>query len=156
MNAPHDPLPPLGRARRLLMLLALGALALLPACGVVIDDRPWDVGPADDGGVDGAADDDDAAAAAAREDWPYDHDPEDCPELADDPPEPGDRPPADPRCDGVSHFFCSENPHDACCRGGGGGGSNAGDDGRNPGSSGGSGGGSGSGSGGGRPPDPRF
>lgn len=134
----------------LFALFAAFALVAPTGCGIIVDDGPYweDFGPPD-GDSDGGADAEVDAEVDAY--WPYLHAPEDCPEEAR-----RRQNVCDPRCDGVSHFYCTEQPSDPCCRcrqlggggeGGSGGAGGGGGDGRNPGSS---------GSGGGLPPDPRF
>ncbi len=134
---------------RSLAALALSMLLVGPAssgCLVAIGDRPFsDVGPGSDGEAD-AEPDGEATDGGPQLDafWPYEHRPEDCPEEAA-----RAREVCDPRCDGVSHFYCAEEPSDPCCAclrlaggSGGSGGSGGGlpDDPRGPGNPGGGGG----------------
>ncbi len=107
------------------MRAALGVIlmCLLPGCLVAIDDGYLpDVGPGHDGGSDGGADGAVGDGGPQVDGyWPFEHDPEDCPEEAA-----RAREVCDPRCDGVSHFYCVDRPSDPCCAclnlGGGGGG----------------------------------
>lgn len=130
-------------------LVCVLLMILLPGCLVTIDDGFLpDVGPGHDGGADGEPGDASDAGPQLDAYYPFEHAPEDCPEEAA-----RARRQCDPRCDGVSHFYCAERPGDACCRclglgqGGGSGGGGSGQ------------GGSGQGGGGGGlppiPPPPR-